>query len=89
MLIHMTDHPVSSAHPPRRLYRIVNRVMRWLLSSPRRARGVGNELLLLHVTGRKTGRLIDIPVAYESVTPERLRVLTSSPWRAKDRKSVV
>lgn len=82
MLIHMTDHPVSSAHPPRRLYRIVNRVMRWLLSSPRRARGVGNELLLLHVTGRKTGRLIDIPVAYESVTPERLRVLTSSPWRA-------
>ncbi|MBU4517734.1 MAG: nitroreductase family deazaflavin-dependent oxidoreductase [Proteobacteria bacterium] len=77
----MADHPVSGAHPPKRLYRIVNRVMRWLLSSPRRARRVGNELLVLHLTGRKTGRPLDIPVAYEAVTPERLRVLTSSPWR--------
>ena len=77
----MADVPVSSAHPPRRLYRIVNRVMRWLLSSPRRARGVGDALLVLHVTGRKTGRPLDIPVAYETVTPERLTVLTSSPWR--------
>lgn len=73
--------PVSSAHPPRRLYRVVNRVMRWLLSSPRRARGVGDELVLLHITGRKTGRSIDIPVAYEALSPDRLRVLTSSAWR--------
>lgn len=77
----MAQPPVSSAHPPRRLYRVVNRVMRWLLSSPRRARGPGDALILLHVTGRKTGRSLDIPVAYEALAPDRLRVLTSSPWR--------
>ena len=59
---------------------VVNRVMRWVLSSPWWSRGVGGRLLLLHVSGRRTGRLIDIPVTY-SVVGERLLVLTTSGWR--------
>ncbi len=41
---------------------------------------MGGSLLLLHLTGRKTGRAIDVPVAYASVG-ERLLVLTTSGWR--------
>lgn len=41
---------------------------------------MGGSLLLLHLTGRKTDRAIDVPVAYASVG-ERLLVLTNSAWR--------
>ena len=71
---------VQRVQPPKGPYVVVNRVMRWMLSSPRRARRMGGSLLLLHLTGRKTGRVIDVPVAYVRVG-ERLVVLTTSVWR--------
>ncbi|WP_199422917.1 nitroreductase/quinone reductase family protein [Actinotalea solisilvae] len=72
---------VEAAHPPKRAYVVVNRVMRWLLSSPRRASRIGRALLLLHVTGRQSGRALTFPVAYRREDDGRLLVLTSSRWR--------
>jgi hypothetical protein len=55
--------------------------MRSLLSRPRTAQRVGRYLLLLQVTGRKTGRVLVFPVAYRRCDGGRLMVLTNSPWR--------
>ena len=77
---HSERPAVQRAQPPRAPYDVVNRVLRWMLSSPRRARGVGESLLLLHLTGRKTGRAINVPVAYVLVG-QRLLVLPTSGWR--------
>ncbi|MEP7034470.1 MAG: nitroreductase/quinone reductase family protein [Actinomycetota bacterium] len=77
----LTERPaVQRAQPPKAPYEVVNRVMRWLLSSPQRARRVGESLLLLHLSGRKTGRRMDVPVAYAAVG-KRFLLLTSSGWR--------
>lgn len=72
---------VHRVQPPKAPYRVVNRVLGWLLSSPRRASRVGEHLLLLHLSGRKTGRRIDVPVAFRDASDGRLLVLTSSGWR--------
>ncbi|MFC4149847.1 nitroreductase/quinone reductase family protein [Micromonospora mangrovi] len=82
--------PVQRIRPPKAPYRVVNRVMRWLLSTPSRARRVGRHLLLLHVTGRRTGRELVFPVAYRQAGGGELLVLTNSPWRVnlRDRPDV-
>ena len=78
----ISDRPaVQRAQPPKVPFRVVNRVLGWLLASPRRASRVGEHLLLLHLSGRKTGRRIDIPVAFRDASDGRLLVLTSSGWR--------
>ncbi|SCL34310.1 protein of unknown function [Micromonospora nigra] len=77
-----TSRPaVQRVRPPKAPYRVVNRVIRWLLSEPSRAGRVGRHLLLLHVTGRRTGRDLVFPVAYRPAGDGRLLVLTNSPWR--------
>ncbi len=78
----ISDRPaVQRAQPPKAPYNVVNRVLGWVLSSPRRASRVGEHLLLLHLIGRKTGRQIAVPVAYRDAADGRLLVLTSSGWR--------
>jgi deazaflavin-dependent oxidoreductase (nitroreductase family) len=77
----MSRPAVERVQPPRGPYRLVNQVMRRLLSSPRRSRRVGRHLVLLHFTGRKTGREFVLPVAYRRLDDGRLLVLTSSGWR--------
>lgn len=72
---------VQRVRPPKGPYRVINRILRWLLSSPRRAQRIGQHLLLLHITGRRTGRQIVFPVAYRHADDGRLLVLTNSPWR--------
>ena len=72
---------VERIRPPRLPYRVVNRVLRRLLCDPGRARRVGRHLLLLHVTGRRTGRRLVFPVAYRLPGDGRLMVLTNSGWR--------
>lgn len=72
---------VERVTPPQAPYQVVNRVMRWLLSSPRRSRRMGEHLLLLHLTGRTSGRPLDVPVAYRPGGEGRLLVLTNSRWR--------
>ena len=78
----ISDRPaVQRVQPPSAPYRVVNRVLGWVLSSPRRASRVGEHLLLLHLIGRKSGRQIEVPVAYRDAADGRLLVLTSSLWR--------
>jgi len=79
----MTRSPlpaVRRARPPQGPFVVVNSFLRWVLSSPGRARRIGEHLMLLHVTGRTSGREITVPVAYRRVGG-RLLVLTSATWR--------
>src|SRR5215203_980169 len=74
-------HPVERAIPPAVMTRIGNPVLTFLLSGRRRSARVGQNLLLLHVPGRLSGRLYSIPVAYHREADGSLLVLTSSAWR--------
>lgn len=77
-----TDRPaVERVHPPGVAMKVANPVLRWVLSSPRRASRIGQVVLVLHVTGRRTGRALDVPVGYRHTTDGRLLVLTNSRWR--------
>ena len=72
---------VQRVIPPVAPCDLANRTMRRLLSSPRYARRLGEYLLVLHVTGRRSGLVIDVPVAYRPQDDGRLLVLTNSVWR--------
>lgn len=76
-----TPPTVERAVPPALMIRIANPVLTWLLSGRRRSAKVGRNLLLLHVTGRRTGRVYSTPVGYHRQPDGRLLVLTSSTWR--------
>ena len=56
--------------------RLVNPLVRRLVAAGR----AGDELMVLHVTGRRTGRSYDVPVGAREVDGS-LCVFTSSPWR--------
>lgn len=65
--------------PPVALVRAVNPVARLALRSP--AHGLLDEtVLLLRVTGRKTGRNYDIPISYTAIE-DRLILVTGARWR--------
>jgi hypothetical protein len=57
----------------------MNVVIRTLLKTPGIANGVGKRLITLHVVGRKSGRHIDIPVAY-TVHGDSILVGTPFAW---------
>ena len=69
---------VERRHPPAALMHLINPVVRRLISSGRGR--AGDQLILLHYTGRKSGRRFDIPVGYQLIagTPT---VFTNSRWR--------
>lgn len=72
-----TDRPaVERRHPPNALMRVVNPITRRLVRRGRAA----DQLLVLHYTGRRTGRRFDVPAGYHLIdgTPA---VLTNSGWR--------
>ena len=73
-----TRPAVERRHPPAALMRLVNPVVRRLISSGRGP--AGGQLILLHYTGRRSGRQFDIPVGYQLIagTPT---VFTNSRWR--------
>ena len=76
----MSTDTVQAAHPPEALMRhVVNPVMRTLLRSPL-ARWTG-PLVLLEVTGRRTGRSLRIPVMGHWVDGV-LHVSTDGRWTA-------
>lgn len=67
---------VERRRPPLVLVRLINPVVRRLA-----ARGVaGEQVLVLHYRGRRTGRAYDVPVGYHVVDGAVL-VLTDSGWR--------
>lgn len=72
---------VERVIPPALMTRVGNPILTWVLSGQRRARKPGQSLLLIHVTGRRTGRVYSTPVAYHHEPDGRLLVLTSSGWR--------
>jgi hypothetical protein len=71
---------VSRSTPPQRLVTAANPVVRAVLRSPLHAT-VDGALLMLHVTGRRTGRRYDIPVGYVELDG-RFVVVTQHSWRA-------
>jgi hypothetical protein len=76
----MTIEAVQAAHPPEALMRhVVNPVVRALLRSPL-ARWTGS-LVLLEVTGRRTGRTLRIPVVGHWIDGV-LHVSTDGRWTA-------
>ena len=70
---------VERVRPPLLLVRLANPVMRRLLASPLHALA-SSQLLLLHFTGRRSGRRYSVPVGYHDLdgVPS---VLTNSGWR--------
>jgi hypothetical protein len=72
---------VERATPPAVVTVLGNPVLTWLLSGRRRSTQVGQSLILLHVTGRRSGRVYSTPVAYHRWSDGSLVVLTSSTWR--------
>lgn len=79
----MTTPAVERAQPPEVMVKFANPVMRRLLASPLH-RAVSGSLLLLHLTGRRTGTSYDIPVGYHQLD-SGLAVFTSSGWKANVR----
>jgi hypothetical protein len=55
----------------------MNVVIRTLLKTPGIANGVGKRLITLHVVGRKSGKHIDVPVAY---TKHQDAILVGTPF---------
>lgn len=78
---HLNTPPVQRVTPPTLLTRVGNPLLSWLLSGRRRSAKVGQSLILLHVTGRRTERVYSTPVGYHRQPDGRLLVLTSSTWR--------
>jgi hypothetical protein len=70
---------VQPQSPPAALLKVGNAVFRTLLRSPLHG-VVSGSFVLLHVTGRKTGRRYDIVVGRHDVDGGLL-VVTSVPWR--------
>mgnify|MGYP000005730113 CR=1 FL=1 len=71
---------VTREHPPAALMRVVNPVVRAVLRSPLH-RAADGAVLVLHLTGRRTGRRYDIPLGFWRIEG-RLTIFTNSRWRA-------
>lgn len=79
-----TEQPaVERTIPPAAVTRIGNPIIKRLLASPLH-RLMSGQLMLLHFSGRKSGRAYTLPVARQRVDGG-LAVLTNSGWRANFR----
>ena len=77
-----TDVPtatVSRRVPPQRLVDLANPAVRGLAASPAHSL-LDRTTLVLHVTGRRTGRRYDLPVSFVKMGGEFL-VVTQHRWR--------
>jgi deazaflavin-dependent oxidoreductase (nitroreductase family) len=75
------DRPaVQDAPPPKNVLRFVNPVMRAVLRSPLHRMLDGN-LMLLTVTGRKTGRTYTLPVGRHESTDGTFVLSAGGSWR--------
>ena len=68
--------PVERRHPPNALMRLINPVVRRLVGRGR----AGDQILLLHYVGRRSGRHFDVPAGYH-VIDGVVSVFTNSGWR--------
>jgi hypothetical protein len=67
---------VERRHPPKALMRLVNPLVRRLVSHGR----AGDQILLLHYVGRRSGRQFDVPAGYHLIDGV-VSILTNSGWR--------
>jgi hypothetical protein len=78
------DRPaVERAHPPDAVMKLVNPLMRRILTSRFRGK-LGNSALVLHYVGRRSGNRYDLPVGYHDIAGQ-LSLLTNSAWRVNFR----
>ncbi|WP_083874394.1 nitroreductase/quinone reductase family protein [Nocardia paucivorans] len=70
----------TGPQPVGRSQQVTNSVVRALLKAPLLGRVVGRRLMILHVVGRRTGRVFDIPVAYTHHDGALLIGTTLRPW---------
>ncbi len=70
---------VKTGTPPKALMQVVNRIIGPLLRSPLHGL-ISGSLMLLTMTGRKSGRRITTPVSYLPDGEGRLILFTFSPW---------
>ena len=70
---------VKRSVPPPTLVKMGNPLVRMLLGSPLHG-GLDDSFLVLHLTGRQTGRRYDIPVGYVDMEG-KLAVVTVARWR--------
>jgi deazaflavin-dependent oxidoreductase (nitroreductase family) len=76
----MDRAPVESAEPPRAVVRVVNPLLRAILRSPLHRLASG-QLMLLTVTGRKTGNSYTIPVGRHQSADGAFLISTGGAWR--------
>jgi deazaflavin-dependent oxidoreductase (nitroreductase family) len=65
----MTDQNAPATRPPGQaqvmpLQKVANSIVRALLRTPGISSGIGRRLVIINVTGRKTGKRYSVPVAY-------------------------
>jgi hypothetical protein len=70
---------VTVSHPPEKLLRAVNPVMRFLLGTPL-AGSARKQMMVVSFKGRKSGRQYSIPLSAH-VIDNQLYALTSAPWK--------
>ena len=75
-----TPPAVESAMPPRAVLRVMNPTIRGVLRSPLH-RLLSKKLMVLTVSGRKTGRLYSTPVGRHETDDGLLLVSASGSWR--------
>lgn len=71
--------PIKRTVPPRAVIKTVNPAVRMVLHSPLHGL-LDPSVVVLHVTGRKTGRQYHVPVSYVLIDG-RLTVVTDAAWR--------
>ncbi len=73
------SHQIDVGHPPSAVLRLVNPVLGFLLRTPL-AGPARKQLMVLSITGRKTGSPYSIPVSAHVIDHD-LYALTGAPWK--------
>jgi hypothetical protein len=74
---------VTISHPPQGILRAVNPAMKFLLGTPLSG-GLRRQMMVLHFTGRKSGREYSIPVSAHRIDGT-LYAMASAGWTANFR----
>ena len=70
---------VTISHPPAAMLRVVNPVLGFLLRTPLMG-AMREQMMVVNVTGRKTGRRYSIPLSAHRIDGT-LYALTTAPWK--------
>ena len=71
--------PINETKPPKALFKLVmNPIMHRVLRSPKSK--VGEMILLITFTGRKSGKQFTTPIGYRKIDENTLVLYTDSPW---------